>query len=128
MMKTIRMVSTFTWADGQSSNRRQDISQGENPNMGFEERIDLNIGLETYLMNSLWLEFNYFKTELDKQLTFLNDKYPSYYNTFRPYDNFNNNEYKGFEFGLNYKKTINDFSVSVGANILYSRIYSRKKI
>ncbi|SNR71279.1 TonB-linked outer membrane protein, SusC/RagA family [Lutibacter agarilyticus] len=111
---------TFNWADGQSSNRRQSLDQGENLNMGFEERIDLNIGFESYLMSSLWVEFNYFRTELDKQLAFLSNKYPSYYNTFRPYDNFNNNKYTGFEIGLNYNKTINDFSVSFGANILYS--------
>ena len=118
---------TFNWADGQSSNQRQTISQGANPNMGYEERIDLNIGFESYLMKSLWFEFNYFKTELDKQLTFLSDKYPSYYNTFRPYDNFNKNEYKGFEIGLNYNKIVNDFTASVGANILYSESIAVKR-
>ncbi|MDN3663939.1 SusC/RagA family TonB-linked outer membrane protein [Algibacter miyuki] len=118
---------TFNWADGQSSNRRQDISQGANPNMGYEERIDLNIGLEGYLWNSLWFEFNYFKSDLDKQLTFLTDKYPSYYNTFRPRDNYNKNSFKGFEIGANYKKAINDFTVSLGANILYSESIATKR-
>lgn len=111
---------TFNWADGQSSNRRQSLAQGSNPNMGFEERIDFNIGLESYIANSLWVEFNYFSTELDKQLTFLVDKYPSYYNTFRPLDNFNNNRNRGFELGFNYDKTIKDFKVSLGANVLYN--------
>ncbi|WP_168796631.1 SusC/RagA family TonB-linked outer membrane protein [Cognatitamlana onchidii] len=110
----------FTWADG-IRNNRQDISQGANPDMTFEERIDLNLGFESYLMNSLWLEFNYFRTELDKQLAFLNALYPSYYNNFRPYDNFNKNLYTGFELGLNFNKTFNDFSVAVGANVLYSQ-------
>ncbi|WP_282135186.1 SusC/RagA family TonB-linked outer membrane protein [Seonamhaeicola maritimus] len=119
--------SNFTWADGQSSNRRQEISQGENLNLTFEERIDLNIGFESYLMNSLWLEFNYFKSELDKQLTFLNDKYPSYYNTFRPYDNFDKNEYTGFELGVNYNKTFNELSVGIGANVLYSQTKAVKR-
>lgn len=119
--------STFTWADGFQSNRRQSISQGANPNLGYEERIDLNIGLETYLMNSLWLEANYFRTELDKQLVFLADQYPSYYNTFRPYDNFNANLYTGFELGLNFNKTFNDFSVGIGANVLYSQTEASKR-
>ena len=112
--------TNFTWADT-NANRRQNISQGQNLNLGFEERIDLNIGFESYLMNSLWLEFNYFKTELDKQVGFLDAQYPSYYNTFRPYDNFNKNEYTGFEIGMNYNKTFNDFSVGIGANVLYSQ-------
>ncbi|MFV9551418.1 SusC/RagA family TonB-linked outer membrane protein [Algibacter sp. PT7-4] len=119
--------SNFNWADGQSRNRRQQLSQGANPNLGFEERIDLNLGFESYLMNSLWLEFNYFRSELDKQLTFLNDKYPSYYNTFRPYDNFDKNLYTGFELGMNYNKTINDFTIGIGANILYSQTEAVKR-
>ena len=113
--------NNFNWADGLSSNRRQNLSQGANPNIGFEERIDLNIGVEAYLMNSLWLEANYFKTELDKQVTFLANQYPSYYDDFKPYDNFNKNLYTGFELGMNYNKTYNDFSLTVGANVLYSQ-------
>tara|TARA_R110002096_G_scaffold121553_1_gene263267 strand:- start:3427 stop:6450 length:3024 start_codon:yes stop_codon:yes gene_type:complete len=118
--------TNFTWADT-NANRRQNISQGQNLNLGFEERIDLNIGFESYLMNSLWLEFNYFKTELDKQVGFLDAQYPSYYNTFRPYDNFNKNEYTGFEIGMNYNKTFNDFSVGIGANVLYSQTKALKR-
>ncbi|MGB5418495.1 SusC/RagA family TonB-linked outer membrane protein [Algibacter sp.] len=118
--------NNFTWADT-NANRRQNISQGENLNIDFEERIDLNIGFESYLMNSLWLEFNYFKSEIDKQLTFLDAAYPSYYDTFRPYNNFNNDEYTGFEIGMNYNKTINDFSLGIGANVLYSQTKALKR-
>ncbi|RXP59358.1 SusC/RagA family TonB-linked outer membrane protein [Lutibacter sp. HS1-25] len=119
--------SNFTWADGVYSNRKQNISQGTNPNMGFEERIDFNVGFESYLVNSLWIEANYFRTELDKQLVFLADQYPSYYNTFRPYNNFNANLYTGFELGLNFNKTIKDFSVGIGANVLYSQTEASKR-
>ncbi|WP_418262479.1 SusC/RagA family TonB-linked outer membrane protein [Flavobacterium faecale] len=119
--------SNFTWADGIYSNRRQNISQGANPNLGFEERIDLNLGFETYLMNSLWLEANYFTTEIDKQLVFLADQYPSYYNTFRPRNNFNANLTKGFELGLNFNKTFNDFSIGLGANVLYTQTEASKR-
>lgn len=114
----------FTWADGdasQNSNLRQVLSQGANSNLGFEERVDLNLGFEAYLMNSLWIEANYFRTELDKQLTFLQDQYPSYYNSFRPYDNFNNNLFTGFELAANFNKEYKDLSIGVGANILYTQ-------
>tara|TARA_R110002094_G_scaffold148571_1_gene137253 strand:+ start:4890 stop:8042 length:3153 start_codon:yes stop_codon:yes gene_type:complete len=112
--------NNVNWGDG-NSNRRIDITQGENLDLSFEERIDLNLGFETYLMNSLWIEANYFKTELDKQITFLQDQYPSYYDAFRPYDNFNKNLYTGFEVGMNFNKTYQDFSISLGANVLYSQ-------
>lgn len=108
------------WADG-NTNRRIDISQGENHDLTFEERIDLNLGFETYLMNSLWIEANYFKTELDKQITFLQDQYPSFYDVFRPYNNFNKNLYTGFEIGMNFNKTYKDLSITLGANVLYSQ-------
>ena len=118
--------NNFTWADG-VSNRRQNVSQGENLDLGFEERVDLNIGFESYLLNSLWLEFNYFKSELDKQVTFLNDQYPSFYNTFRPYNNFNKNTYNGFEVGVDYRKSFNDVTISVGANVMYSQTEASKR-
>lgn len=112
--------NNFNWADG-NTNRIQNITQGENLDLTFEERIDLNLGFEAYLMNSIWVEANYFKTELDKQITFLQDQYPSFYDSFRPYNNFNKNLYTGFELGINYKKTYEDFSVGLGANVLYSQ-------
>ncbi|TBN13087.1 SusC/RagA family TonB-linked outer membrane protein [Hyunsoonleella pacifica] len=117
----------FSWADNTFSNARQGISQGENLNLGYEERIDLNIGLETYLMNSLWIEANYFRTELDKQLVFLADQYPSYYQDFRPLNNFNSNLHTGLELGLNFNKTFNDFSVGIGANVLYTQREALKR-
>ncbi|WP_345277135.1 SusC/RagA family TonB-linked outer membrane protein [Litoribaculum gwangyangense] len=119
--------ASFTWADGLFSNRRQNITQSENLDLGFEERIDLNIGFESYLMNSLWLEANYFRTELDKQVGFLFDIYPSYFNTFRPRNNFSANLYTGFELGLNFNKTFNDLSIGIGANVLYSQTEASKR-
>lgn len=119
-------AGSFNWADGRTNNRL-DVSQGANPNLTFEERIDLNLGFEAYLMNSLWIEANYFRTELDKQLAFLNDQYPSYYSDFIPTENFNNNLYTGFELGINFNKTYNDLSISVGANILYSQTEALKR-
>ncbi|WP_299059616.1 SusC/RagA family TonB-linked outer membrane protein [uncultured Polaribacter sp.] len=119
--------NNFNWADGQSLNNRQNLSQGANPNLTFEERVDLNLGFETYLMNSIWIEANYFRTELDKQIAFLGAEYPSFYDNFRPYNNFNNNLYTGFELGFNYNKTINNVEVSLGANVLYSQTEALKR-
>ena len=115
-----------SWGDG-NVNNRQNIRQEQNLDLSFEERIDLNLGFETYLMNSLWIEANYFKTELDKQLAFLQDQYPSFYNAFRPYTNFNTNLYTGFELGMNFDKTYQNFSVSLGANVLYSQTERTKR-
>ncbi len=121
-------ANRINWANGEeSSNPRQNVTQGENLDLTFEDRIDLNLGFETYLMNSLWIEANYFRTELDKINTFLQAEYPSFYNVFRPYNNFNQNLYTGFELGMNFNKTFNDFSVGIGANVLYSQTEAIKR-
>jgi TonB-linked SusC/RagA family outer membrane protein len=113
--------STFTWANG-VANREKDISQGENLALTFEDRIDLNIGFESYLFNSLWLEFNYFKIDYDNQVTQLSTRYPSFYNIYRPYDNYNKDSYQGFELGLDYTKKFNNgVSLNFGGNIMYSQ-------
>ncbi len=111
----------YTWADGTYNSRTRDISQGANDEMTFEDRLDLNLGFDSYLMNSLWLEFNFFKTNKDKQLTELEAEYPSFYSVFNSYANYNKDSYTGFELGLEYLKTFNDFSVKAGLNILYSK-------
>ncbi len=111
---------TFTWADGLSSNKKKKVTQGANANMTFEERIDLNIGFESLLMKSLWLEFNYFKSDMDKQLATLTNSYPSYYGPFIPKSNYNKDTYSGFELGAVYSKNINDLDLRVGANLMYA--------
>ncbi len=120
--------SGYNWADGAGTNRTKNISQGANSLMTFEERVDLNVGFESYLMNSIWLEFNYFKTDMDKQLVTLDNKYPSYYNAFKPYDNYNKDTYKGFELGLDYIKTFKDLTLKLGGNILYAQSEVAKRI
>jgi len=110
-----------TWADGTYSSRTRNISQGANDEMTFEDRVDLNLGFDSYLMNTLWMEFNFFKTNYANQITKLQAEYPSFYSVFNPYQNYNNDSYTGFELGLNYLKTMNNFSVNAGLNMLYAK-------
>jgi len=114
----------ISWNDGGQKNNIQNISQGANKQMTFEERLDVNLGLEGLIMKSLFVEFNYFKSGIDKQLTALNTKYPSYYNPFRPYDNFNKDSYSGFETGLDYTRNVRDLRLSFGGNMMYVK-YSK---
>ena len=119
--ETYSVGNYYTWADGTYSSRTRDISQGANDEMTFEDRLDLNIGFDSYLMNSFWLEFNFFKTNKANQLTQLDAEYPSFYSVFNSYANYNKDSYSGFELGLDYSKTFNDFSVKTGLNILYTK-------
>ena len=113
--------SWYNWNDGGNQNRAQNISQGANDMLGYEERVDMNFGFESYLANSIGLEFNYFKTDIDQQVVTLDNKYPSYYNVFKPFDNYDKDTYKGFELGIDYLKKFNDLTLRLGGNILYAQ-------
>jgi len=119
--------SWFNWADETYNSRTRDISQGANDAMTFEDRIDLNVGFDSYLMNSLWLEFNFFKTNKDNQITQIKAEYPDFYSEFNSYTNYNKDSYTGFELGLDYFKTFNDFSVKAGLNMVYSKSEVKKR-
>ena len=120
----------YNWADGVYSSRTRDSWQAANDEMTFEDRLDLNLGFESVILKSFWLEFNVFKTNKDKQLTKLNSEYPSFYTDFNQYFNYNKDVYHGFEFGLDHLKTNGDFSVRTGLNILYtkSKVSKRSEI
>jgi len=117
----------ISWNDGGQKNNIQNISHGANNLMTFEDRLDVNLGFESYFMDALFVEFNWFKSNIDNQLTILNSKYPSYYTPFKPYDNYNKDSYSGFELGLDYTKNINDLRVSIGGNIMYVKSEAVKR-
>ncbi len=111
----------YSWADGVYSSRTRDSWQAANDDMTFEDRVDLNLGFESILLNNVWLEFNVFKTNKDKQLTKLDSEYPSFYSEFNQYDNYNKDVYHGIELGLDYLKKIDDISIKAGLNLVYSK-------
>ncbi len=87
-----RNTGGYSWADG-FSNQATRIQQGPNNDFGFEQRKDINIGFEAILFNSLWVEMNAFQIDIDNQVTRLNNQYPSYYDDFMPYSNYNLDRY-----------------------------------
>ncbi len=128
--ETYTQGSWFSWAENAYNNTTRNISQGANDKLTFEDRVDLNIGIESLLLNSLQLELNYFRTNHDNQLTKLGAEYPSFYSEFSPYYNYNKDSYTGFELGANYLKTVNNFSFNAGFNLLYciSEVKKRSEI
>ena len=109
----------YAWADNYNE-QSTIIQKGVNEDLSNEVREDINIGFEAILIDNIWLEANYFKTDMDKQVTQLTTPYPSYYNAFRPYGNFNTDTYSGVELGANYKFSSGKFGGNIGARYLYS--------
>lgn len=112
----------FGWGDTYSagmSNKATVIKKGQNNDLNMEKRTDINIGFEALMFNKLCLEGNVFQSTMGDQVIQVSSMYPSYYASFKPYINYNEDRYRGFEFGLNYKDQFGDFKMDVGARLMY---------
>lgn len=119
---------SYTWYDGTRSRAGVVPINGGNTGLSFEKRKEINFGLESMLFkNHFSVNANFFTSAYTDQITRPQTIYPSYFTTFIPYRNFEENTYKGFELGLSYQERIGDFSFNLGANILYSNSKVKKR-
>lgn len=127
---------SFAWNEGAWSNYGETSIHTANPNLGFEKRKDINLGLSAVMLDhQLTLDGNVFYSEYYDQIVQARTQYPSFYysssnSSFIPYTNFESNSYQGVELGLSYKLKIGDFSCIIGANGLYadSKILKKDEI
>jgi len=109
----------YNWADG-FNNQRTRILQGRNDDFTFEQRKDINLGFEAGLFSRIWVEMNLFQSDLDNQVTRLNNQYPSFYTDFTPYSNYSQDRYKGVELGMNYTDNFGPVRADIGARMIYT--------
>lgn len=113
---------SFGWNDGGSSwNNGVVIVNGyANPDLTFEKVKNVNLGLESYLFNkSLFIDANLFYIKNSGIVVQRTGLYPAFLSDYIPYENYNANSYKGGELGINWLKTMGDFSVNLGTNLIY---------
>lgn len=111
---------SYSWYEGEWNNAGTISLRGENLNLAFEKRKDLNIGIEGALFDrQIEFDFNYFNHFYEDQIVRPQTIYPNYYNQFIPYENYDKTAYRGAELGLVYKKKLGEVSLSLGTNILY---------
>jgi TonB-linked SusC/RagA family outer membrane protein len=122
----------FTWNDGvQAQNRASQSSYGANPDLSFPKRKELNAGIEgVFFKNLLSLQATFFVTTMDGLLTQRFSQYPSYFNTFIPYTNFNANRRTGVDFMINVNKKMGSVDMSLGVNATYamSKVVKRDEL
>ncbi len=109
----------YSWADG-FNNQATRILQGQNNLLDYEQRKDINIGFEAVLFNNVWIEANAFRTDIDNQITKRNNEFPSFYQDFTPFSNYNSDRYKGVELGFNLSEKIGEVRADIGARIMYT--------
>ncbi|QCX37673.1 SusC/RagA family TonB-linked outer membrane protein [Aureibaculum algae] len=114
---------SYYWGDrygSTSSNGYTTIERGQNNSLGMEKRMDFNFGFEGLVYDKFSIEANYFRSSLKEQVTRVSTLYPQYYNSFRPYSNFNEELRTGFELGIRYADKFGDLGLDLGARVLYT--------
>ncbi len=119
---------SYSWNEGSWSNNGVISRYGGNNNLGFEKSKEINFGFESILFkNKLKVDANIFASNYYDQITRPTTRYPSYYTNFIPYENFDNNAYKGAELGVTCNQKIGDVKVTLGITALYANSKVIKK-
>ena len=112
---------SLTWNDNLGSGSAVSSQRGYNPYLTYVDRKDLNLGLQGLFLNkSLGLNANWFRITNEGLPTTAASKYPGFYGGFLPVENYNNIKYQGYEVGLNYTRSLNNWTVFAGIDLLYS--------
>ncbi|SHM43826.1 TonB-linked outer membrane protein, SusC/RagA family [Chitinophaga jiangningensis] len=125
--------SWYGWKDG-SGIPATESRRGDNPNMQFPRRDEVNLNLEASLFHKL-LEFNatVFKNKITGNIVQASVLFPSYYNTgwpvssFIPYVNYNDDTRTGFDIGVNVNKTIGQVDWTLGVTATYYKTLASKR-
>lgn len=122
---------TYRWSENYFGTAT-DIRRGENLNLGFIKRKEVSLGLDASLFNKmLRVNASYFNITRNNSLIRNTNEYPNYYvysNTnFIPYDNYNEDRFSGFDFGISVNKKVNQVDLSLGLVGTYSVNEARKR-
>jgi TonB-linked SusC/RagA family outer membrane protein len=117
----------YSWHDGTYGNSATTASRGDNQNLSYAKRKELNLDIDgSFFNNQLGVQATAFvinKTGIPEQAF---SQYPNYFNTyyptssFVPYSNYGENQYRGFDVQLNFRQKIGDFNLIVGAAGTYA--------
>lgn len=111
---------SYNWFEGTRNRSGVMSSWSSNPNLGFAKRKEINLGVEGFFFNRLiGFEANAFYDIYSDLVTRPSTLYPSFYTDFIPFENFEEDRYKGLEAALSINKGFGDWHVSLGLNALY---------
>ena len=112
---------SYSWFENGFSNSGSVSSYGGNSQLFFEKRNEINVGFEGLFFDGLLgMDANFFTSGYADQVTRPQTLYPDFYFDYVPYENFNEDSYRGVELGLSLNRNIGQVSFTVGANGLYA--------
>jgi TonB-linked SusC/RagA family outer membrane protein len=114
-----------SWRDG-VLNKTTDSRRGENLDLTFIKRKELNVGLESSFLKKL-IAFNgtFFMNRREGNIIQPSVIFPSYFNTgypnssFIPYVNYDNDDRVGFDFDLKFNKKLVNVNWTLGVTGIY---------
>jgi TonB-linked SusC/RagA family outer membrane protein len=124
----------YSWADlgGEAATEFQ---RGNNPDMSFIKRKELNLGLRGALWNQLLtFDFNYFVGKMDGALERVYSEYPIYFtqvgyptSSIIPLVNYNIDDRAGFDFSLYLNKKVSEVDLTLGVSGMYYETEAAKR-
>ncbi len=125
--------SWYGWKDG-TGIQATESRRGDNPNMKFPRREEINVGIEgTFFNNSLQLNGTFFTNKITGNIIQAGVLFPAYFTTgwpvssFIPYVNYNEDQRIGFDFGASFRKKIADVEWNIGINGTYYETTASKR-
>lgn len=123
----------YTWRDG-LQNQSTDVRRGENLDLTFPKREEINFGLDASFLNHLIrLNGNVFMSRMTGIVVQNSVLFPSYFTTnfpsssFIPYVNYNNDQRTGFDFNMSVNKRVGEIEWSLGLVGTYYRTKATKR-
>ena len=111
---------SYNWYEGTRSRGGVMSNREQNFDLGFAKRKEVNVGLEGLFFDKMiGLNANFFYDIYSDLIVRPYTRYPGYYNDFIPYENYEKDSYTGLEVGVNFNKSVGDWSFMLGLNTLY---------
>ena len=116
----------YSWGDNGGADAITYNRYG-NPNLGFIERKEFNVGLRGSLWDKLiTFDFNYFRSEMNGGLARAYSRYPNYLeqtgyptSNMLPQENINNDLRQGFDFSVYGNKKFGEWDLTLGVSGMY---------
>jgi len=110
----------FAYGNGAATNA-QLLINSFGSNISWQTRKEFVAGFDLSMFNNkTWLEASYYNSENGNVVTQMTNNSPSTLGSIPIFENFNTTVYQGVEVGIKHTEKVGDFSITIGANYLYS--------
>ena len=97
------------------------LGQMATANPGHEKAYKYNVGIDAKLFDALDVTFDYWMQQRKDIWVSAAGKYSAVLGMDAPYENAGRVDSHGFELGLDYNKTVGNFSFNLGGNLMYTK-------